>query len=117
LALIKTAWEKKARTRYVDKLTKLKGKGKMPAYMDQDVWDAWTAEWQGESSKKKSEQTRRNRLGEIGQPSKHMGGSVSYNTHAERLLQDFEDIQPPLSSSVIPILVSTTRLLSSMIAL
>jgi hypothetical protein len=46
-ALIKTAWEQKARTRYADKLTKLKGKGKMPAYMDQDVWDAWTAEWQG----------------------------------------------------------------------
>ena len=85
-ALIKTAWEQKARTRYVDKLTKLKAKGKMPAYVDQDVWDQWTAQWEGESLKKKSEQTRKNRFGETGQPSKHTGGSISYATHTERLV-------------------------------
>ena len=76
----------KSRVRYADKLTKIKAKGKMPPFVDQDVWDGWTAHWEGESSKKKSEQTRRNRLGETGQPSKHTGGSISYNTHAERLV-------------------------------
>ena len=57
-ALLKKAWEMKSRVRYADKLTKIKGKGKMPPYVDQNVWDEWTAHWEGESSKKKSEQTR-----------------------------------------------------------
>ena len=58
----------------------------MHAYIDQDVWDRWTAEWEGESSKKKSEQTKKYRFGETGQPSKHTGGSISYVTHTERLV-------------------------------
>jgi hypothetical protein len=85
-ALLKKAWEMKSRVRYADKVSNIKKKGKMPAFMDQDVWDGWTGQWQGESSKKKSEQTSKNRFGQSGQPSKHTGGSVSYPTHRERLV-------------------------------
>ena len=80
------AWEQKARIRYVDKLTKLKDKEKVPDYLDKDVWERWNAEWAKEGAKKKSKQNRKNRLGGPGGPSKHMGGYVSYATHSERLI-------------------------------
>ena len=85
-SLIKIAWEQKARIRYVDKFSKLKGKGKAPKFMDEDVWERWEAEWAKEPLKKKSDQTRANRLGNPSGtgPSKHTGGSVSFQTHADR---------------------------------
>ena len=85
-ALIKTAWEMKARVRYADKLTKLKGKGKVPEFLDEAVWDRWQAEWAREDWKKKSDQTKKNRQGGDAVAAKHTGGSVSYETHYDRLV-------------------------------
>ena len=143
--LIKTAWQQKARIRYVDKLCKLKGK--VPEYVDPDVWARCETEWAKEPLKKKSEQNRQNRLGDPSGsgPSKHTGGSVSYHTHADRwvsitlkkyfefiiyvlfvnniytmmiirLLVMEEEFLRHLSSSDIPILVVMTARVSSMTA-
>jgi hypothetical protein len=86
--LIRSAWEAKARVRYADKLTKLKakGKGKLPENVDQVVWDRWQLEWAREDFKQKSDQTRRNRHGGDAGAAKHTGGSVSYDTHYDRLV-------------------------------
>jgi hypothetical protein len=86
--LIKSAWEAKARVRYADKLTKLKakGKGKLPENVDHVVWDRWQLEWAKEDFKQKSDQTRRNRHGGDAGAAKHTGGSVSYDTHYDRLV-------------------------------
>ena len=75
-SFIRTAWEQKACIRYVVKLCKLKGKGKVPEYVDPDVWARWETEWAKEASKKKSDQSRQNRLGESSGtgPFKHTGG-------------------------------------------
>ena len=58
--MVRIAWEHKAHVRYVDKLSKLKGKENVPEFMDKDVWERWNAEWATEQAKKKSEQNRKN---------------------------------------------------------
>ncbi|KAL7607984.1 hypothetical protein Lser_V15G12231 [Lactuca serriola] len=92
--LVQACWENKAKERYRQYIYNISSKWKKstlkkkPVNITSEVWTSWTARWNTEDFKKKSEQNKKNRRRGVvdGQAlSTHTGGSASHSKIASDL--------------------------------
>lgn len=82
---IRRAWRPKAGRRYADFVYDQRT-GEQQQYMPDNVLEAWKKYWATDEFKAKSAQASKNRLSGEGGPSKHSGGSITFRTHWERMV-------------------------------
>ena len=84
---IRPLWDKRARERYTDMLTKVRKKQRKPKWLLSSWYASFCASWQSESFRKRSETNRRNRMAN---PALHTGGSICHAEHSRRLVMSYK---------------------------